>query len=191
VLQVHTGRVVTCRPQEFRPRLSSDTTNSESDLTAHCTTNLSSLTSSRTSHIPMARRRAPPRSAPPPFYPQNTVHTGARHAACFVRHHPSRFRRFSNNTIIPIQPQQPQRCSSQPDAAKWAQAYDACIYPNFALGAWTPCATPPDVKSVQPIWDFKAKTIADGSLDKRSVRCAARGDLMIPGVHYDPSRTAA
>jgi hypothetical protein len=38
---------------------------------------------------------------------------------------------------------------------------------------------------------FQSQTNADGSLDKRSVRFAARGDLMIPGVHYDPSRTAA
>jgi hypothetical protein len=41
-----------------------------------------------------------------------------------------------------------------------------------------PCQPPEEVQLAQSIWDFKAKTKADGTLDKRFVRCAARGDLM-------------
>jgi hypothetical protein len=78
----------------------------------------------------------------------------------------------------------------QPDAADWAAAYDASIGRNFILNAWTAYEPPEEVQLVQPIWDFKAKTKAHGTLDKRFVRCAARGDLMKPGVHYDPTRTA-
>jgi hypothetical protein len=62
---------------------------------------------------------------------------------------------------------------------------------NFILNAWTACEPPKEVQPVQPIWNFKAKTKADGTLDKISLWCAARGDLMKPGVLYDPARTAA
>jgi hypothetical protein len=53
----------------------------------------------------------------------------------------------------------------QPDKAKWAAAYDACIDRNFILNAWTACEPPKEVQLVQSIWDFKAKTKADGTLD--------------------------
>lgn len=79
------------------------------------------------------------------------------------------------------------------DAAAWNEAHDEGIDKNLALGAYNPVSTESIDKEmlVSPRWQYKYKTRAYGTLDKRSAICTVQGDPMKPGVHYDSDKTAA
>jgi Reverse transcriptase (RNA-dependent DNA polymerase) len=80
---------------------------------------------------------------------------------------------------------------TRPDGHLWAAAHDAAIDRNFELGAWKPVPVSAEEDLAYPLWVYTAKTDAVGALEKRSARCAVRGDRYKPNVHYDPMRTAA
>lgn len=158
VLQIHSNRIVTCRPSEFSPT-----------QPPHCSRASPHFTHSDMSRVPLPAAPHPDTPSPPP--PVTAASSIITDRVYNPKHIADALRR--------------------PDGPQWAQAHDACIDRNFALGAWVPCDKPDGVHLVQPIWQYKAKTGPDGMLEKRSARCAVRGDLMEPGVHYDPDRTAA
>lgn len=71
--------------------------------------------------------------------------------------------------------------------------HDECIDRNVRLDAWkpVPIAEVDHSKLVTPRWRYRYKTRSDGSLERRSARCTVRGDLMLPGIHFDPAKTFA
>lgn len=79
------------------------------------------------------------------------------------------------------------------DASYWARTNDKCIDRNLRLGAWLPVPTNkiPAHKLSTPRWQYKYKTLRDGTVEKRSARCTVRGDLMLPHIHHDPTKTSA
>lgn len=80
-----------------------------------------------------------------------------------------------------------------PDAAEWSKVYNDCINRNIALGAWKPELIKYSDLSrlVTLMWRYRYKANPYGTLDKSSLLCAVRGDLIKPGIHYDASKTTA
>lgn len=77
-----------------------------------------------------------------------------------------------------------------PDAEQWCQAYDIALDKIDAAQAIDWSTQPP--RSIKPIpltVAFSYKRDIHGEVSSRKARCALRGDLMRPGVHFDPDRT--
>lgn len=97
------------------------------------------------------------------------------------------------STELPSPPRSIHEALRRPpnEAVKWAAKHDEFLDKMFRMKAWVPCTAPSNTKLVHPKWVYTVKTKEDGTLDRFSARCTVRGDLMKPGKHYNPSKTAA
>jgi hypothetical protein len=81
---------------------------------------------------------------------------------------------------------------SSPDATEWATAYDEELDRHqHQLGTRRLEPRLPGDTPRRPLFKFTQKTNSDGTASRKKVRCAIRGDAMIPGVEYDSEKTSA
>jgi hypothetical protein len=75
---------------------------------------------------------------------------------------------------------------NSPDATEWATAYDEELDRHqYQLGTWRLEPRLPGDTLRRPLFKFTQKTNSDSTASSKKVRCARRGDTMIPGVEYD------
>lgn len=113
---------------------------------------------------------------------------------------------FQANTKKPQPPQIPARTTAHtpappnyrtarqyPDSQLWAVAHDNELskIDNMRAIQWIPRnETPPKIRPLPLTMTYKYKRDATGHIEERKARCAVRGDLMKPHIHYDPDTTA-
>jgi Reverse transcriptase (RNA-dependent DNA polymerase) len=80
---------------------------------------------------------------------------------------------------------------SRPDAETRAATHDDELRRHEqTLGTWT--LEPPRHDCPRPyIFTYKPKSDEHGAITRRIMRCSIRGDLMLPGLGFDPARTSA
>jgi hypothetical protein len=177
VVQLHTNRVVTCRPEEFSPvprpaPAPSEPPHYSDAVQVHA----ESSTAERKSHpaMPISEK---PASSVYASSRADTFRAGARRHCPKQRPHyaPKQMMRALAMLLVISYQVSSVSCSStaaapplysprhlndalkQPDAAEWAVADDACIDGNFILNAWTACEPPQEVQLAQPIWDLRQR----------------------------------
>jgi hypothetical protein len=79
-----------------------------------------------------------------------------------------------------------------PDATEWATSYDEELDRHqYQLGTWRLEPKLPGDTPRRPLFKFTQKANSDGTASRKKVRCAIRGDTMIPGVEYDSEKPSA
>ena len=179
-----TKRFSTCRPTEFSPcpppsKPPSSTTPSP--------------TSPSPPHPSLAAFPAEVRAAVqrPPIHRQPSKAPEKKRVAFVPDNHGLGSRRLLLTPLSTPNPSSLKQALRQPDAAKWASAYDSFLDRQFAIGAWKLVPSSPVAKPCRGTFVFRRKTDGDGNVTSHSVRYAARGDLMTPYVHFDPAHTSA
>jgi Reverse transcriptase (RNA-dependent DNA polymerase) len=78
------------------------------------------------------------------------------------------------------------------DATKWATTYDEELDQHQRqLGAGRLEPKLPGDTPRRPLFKFTQNTNSDRTASRKKVRCAIRGDTMVPGVEYNSEKTSA
>ena len=80
-----------------------------------------------------------------------------------------------------------------PDADEWALAHDEEISKIDTMKAikWLPNEQiPQNARPIPLTMTYRYKRDPDGDITERKAQRAVRGDLMLPGIHYDPNNTS-
>lgn len=114
------------------------------------------------------------------------------HAAVFAYHST----RATPTQITPATPDPATFSQTQqyPDATQWAEAHDRELHTTddkHTVRWLAPVDILPGVKPIPLTMCYRYKQNTDGTINTQKAGCFVRGDLMKPGLHYDPNATTA
>lgn len=74
---------------------------------------------------------------------------------------------------------------------KWCHTHDGFIDRCIELGTWKFVSATSSSRPLLHLWAYRYKTNPQGAITGFSARCTARGDIMKPKVHFNPTQTSA